>query len=278
MKITNKQIQKIVKESISKILSKASSFNIEDVFHLSEIPIDELEEQYIDYSFDDKHNHFATTEEINENTDFKLQAKKAKQDIMRLFGLKDWQVVIRVRNYNVEVILLYAGIFKNTKIIKSEMERLGFYPSMSAYTWKKWMLWKGIVFEPYKQSDLTAQAKKYGVLYHLSPSANHNDIKQKGLVPSSKNNLYNYPNRVYVFGGDVTLANINKLGQQLYNADKKKNKYNNGKYFLYSIDIKQLPSDVIFQGDPNYGYGYFTEQPIPPECITQIQELNFKNQ
>ena len=90
----------------------------------------------------------------------------------RLFGLKDWQVVVREGYHKVEVILLYAGILKNTKIIKNEMKRLGFFPSISSFQFRGFMLWRAIKLEPYNQYDLTKEARHFGVLYHLPPEYN----------------------------------------------------------------------------------------------------------
>ena len=86
--------------------------------------------------------------------------------------------------------------------------------------------------------------------------------------------FFKYPNRVYVLYGDINDSQIQFLGGQLYDKDKK-NRSNNGVYLLYQIDTRQLPKDVRFYGDPNYRYGYFTESNIPPQALSIVKYYDF---
>lgn len=148
--------------------NKSDELNIEETFHFSQIATAELTEQYTDYSFDNDCEGFRC-QAINEDVNILQQASKAKSEMMHIYNMKDWQIQIKKANHNVEVVILYAGIIKNTKIIKNEMKRLGFSPSISRWTRRGFMLWRAIKFEPYKQEDLTKEAKRMGVLYHIKP-------------------------------------------------------------------------------------------------------------
>lgn len=151
LKINERTLSKIIKESISKLLNGTNndSFDIESIFNLSKIPYEELKSQYADYSFFSQSSGFRI---VKENIDIEEQAKNAKKEIQKIFNLKDWQVVIRQGENNVEVIVLFANIFKNSKLIKQEMKRLGFFPSLSKKIFKGFMLCNATKFEPYNNS------------------------------------------------------------------------------------------------------------------------------
>ena len=201
------------------------------------------------------------------------QATIAKSEMMRMYKMKDWQIEIKQGYHNVEVIILFAGIFKNTKIIKQEMKRLGFFPSISAWKRRGFMIWRAIKFEPYEQADLTKEARKFRYLYHITPSYNHQSIVNNGLLPKSENNMFDYPDRVYVLYGNIDRGNLMFLAQQLYEKNRKTNKINNGAYNVYRIDTRQLPNDIAFYGDPNYPKGYFTKQLIPSNCLSLVETI-----
>lgn len=274
LKINERTLSKIIKESISKLLNGTSnsSFDLESIFNLSKIPYEELKSQYADYSFFSQSSGFRI---VKENIDIEEQAKNAKKEIQKIFNLKDWQVVIRQGENNVEVIVLFANIFKNSKLIKQEMKRLGFFPSLSKKIFKGFMLWNATKFEPYNQKDLKDEVRRIGVLYHLTPEYNVKGISKNGLVPSSSNSLFKYPNRIYLLKGTIDNANIQSIGRQLYDNDKRKNKKNNGRYVLYRVNLRYVPDDVQFFGDPNYAYGYFTQQPIPKDALTLMRTYQF---
>ena len=55
------------------------------------------------------------------------RAVEAKSEMIRIYGMKDWQIRIIQGYNNVEALLLFACLFKNSAIIKNEMKRLGFF-------------------------------------------------------------------------------------------------------------------------------------------------------
>lgn len=270
------KLHDIITETINNLIkNKQNKHNDFDLSkYLDTVPYEELINQYEDYTSQEKINGFKTLRCLAEDINNKISsAKQAKNEIMKKYNLKDWQVVITTRNNNVEVIVIYAGILKNTKIIKQEMEKLGFFDSFSWVARKRTMIWRALKFEPLYQKDLTDEAFQFGVLYHLSLKKNLHFIKTQGLVPSHKNNLFKYPNRVYVFKGNTPIDEIIYLGSQLYQEDKSKD--NNGHYILYRIDTSKIPDNVRFYGDPNYKYGYFTEGTIPTQALSVIESIEY---
>lgn len=63
--------------------------------------------------------------------------------------MKNWQILIVQESHNVEVIVLFASLFKNSKIIKNEMRRLGFFPSITSWKRKGFMIWRAMKFESF---------------------------------------------------------------------------------------------------------------------------------
>lgn len=274
IKISEKQLQKIIRESINKHLNKNdqdTSFDLSK--YLDSIPYEELKQQYEDYTSYEIINGYDILQE-NFNEDELSNAHQAADEIKNKFHLKDWQVIIAAPNNKVEIIVVYAGLLRNSKKIKNAMLSQKFFDSRTWWTFKKGMLWRAIKFEPLKQPDLTKEAKSFDKLFHLSLMVNMASIKVNGLVPCHKNNFFKYPDRVYVLYGNITENQIIYLGKQLYEKDKQ-NPQNNGNYVLYSIDTKKLPNNIRFYGDPNYRYGYFTEETIPPQALSIIKTYNF---
>lgn len=275
--MNDSRLKEIIRESVFSTLfgngNKREKLDIEQEFHFSEIPTRELYSQYVDYSFESSSEGYRYSEHLNEDVNLMQQATIAKSEMMRIYKMKDWQIEIKQGYHNVEVIILFAGIFKNTKIIKQEMKRLGFFPSISAWKRRGFMIWRAIKFEPYEQADLTKEARKFRYLYHITPSYNHQSIVNNGLLPKSENNMFDYPDRVYVLYGNIDRGNLMFLAQQLYEKNRKTNKINNGAYNVYRIDTRQLPNDIAFYGDPNYPKGYFTKQLIPSNCLSLVETI-----
>ena len=106
--------------------------NIEDIFHFSQIPPDELKGQYNSCSFDSDCEGFRY-HPLNDDVSLLRQASTAKSEMMRIYNMKAWQIEIRETPSHIEVVILFAGIPNNAKIIKKEMKRLGFAPSISSW-------------------------------------------------------------------------------------------------------------------------------------------------
>jgi hypothetical protein len=263
MDINLGKFKEILRESINKALFDNGNFD--GVFDLSSIPYAELKNQYINYS--DENDLFGDrffTEETEEG----LLVRKAKNEMTRIYGFKDWQIKIGRGAYGIEFILLFPDIFKNTKLIIEDMKKLGFFPSITKRKIYKLMCWKMIKFEPYTQKDITTQAKRYGVLYHLTPESRVESILTVGLLPKSENKSFSYSPRVHVLSGNLDFRNASIMAKKLSEANGVKEDY-----VLLSIDVNKLPKGINFFGDINYPIGYWTEQSIPPSAISVCTKI-----
>ena len=130
------------------------------------------------------------------------------------------------------------------------------------------MCWKMIKFEPYAQKDITTQAKRYGVIYHLTPESCVENILSNGLIPKSENKSFSYPPRVYVLSGNLDFRDASIMAKKLSEANGVKEDY-----VLLSIDVNKLPKGLNFFGDINYPIGYWTEQAIPPSAISVCAKI-----
>ena len=68
--------------------------------------------------------------------------------MMRIYNMKDWQIEKRETSSHIEVVILFAGIPNNAKVIKKEMVRLGFVSSTSSWIRRGLMIWRAIKYEP----------------------------------------------------------------------------------------------------------------------------------
>ena len=132
-------------------------------------------------------------------------------------------------------------------------------------------------FEPYcqLQKDETDEIKSQcNVLYHWTPEYNIESIMGQGLIPLHENPIFNYPPRTYLVKDNCDSEYLLNFGNALCVTNK--NPKNNGSYVLLSVNIKNLDGSIRFYYDPNFGYGVFTEQPIPKETLTVVSKNTFQ--
>ena len=98
-------------------------------------------------------------------------------------------------------------------------------------------------------------------------------IQHEGLIPSHKNEVFNYPPRTYLMEGNSSDEQMWNLGQQL--CIKNNNPNNNGTYNLIIVDIENLDDSIRFFYDPNSEIGIYTEQPIPSDRIQVGKTVQF---
>jgi hypothetical protein len=150
---------------------------------------------------------------------------------------------------------------------------LGWYPSWlstSSYNGK----WNPKVFN-YDNSEIYFEAKfdeevvenTPSILYHITPTQNINKILSIGLVPKSRSKASYHPDRVYL---SKDLKNIENLGEKFYQKTGIKD------WTILKIDTDVIPGDYLkLYTDPNYKYGYYTLNNIPPHAIEKIKNINF---
>lgn len=136
--------------------------------------------------------------------------------------------------------------------------------------------WVSVQFEPRIRPDDTKQIRKEeSTLIHITPQYNLGKIKHIGFSPRSKNELFDYPSRVYFIRGSLDMSKIIEIGQEL--SDNNPNEFHNGKYVLIKIDLNRVPDNIKFYIDTNYmdDTCIFTKQNIHPDVIIDIKEIQF---
>ena len=143
-------------------------------------------------------------------------------------------------------------------------------------------------FEREKESPLVLQFEpKYGdtmkrdvignerELLHITQRKNLDKIYFNGLVPKSNNNLFNYPERIYLLKGSTPVIDIVELGLLLKNVYNIKSEDDpSSKYCIIHIDLKKVPDNVKFFTDINYSkYGIYTMDNIPPSAISGVSNF-----
>ena len=283
IKLTDTELQKIIKESIQAILEKKTSEYVFDInsIDISKIDIDILKNAYIDFRL----IPFATS--FDDPLSFPL-FKEAKGDILppdsvvntikQKYQL-DSRLIVKMEMHNqIYIYVIVACIGKNDTLIEEDMKKLGYYLGRRGEIQKvKNMFYQILQFEPYSQlqNDETKNIKnKYKYLYHWTPEYNVNKILQSGLTPYNKNKKFTYPQRIYLMKGDSDLHKIMELGQLLCSTNTDIN--NNGVYCLLRINLNNIDNNIRFYFDPYSEIGIYTEQNIPQKFIELTSNYTFK--
>ena len=132
-------------------------------------------------------------------------------------------------------------------------------------------------FDEYvKGSEFTFPKGKYA-FYHVAPYRFKDKILSQGLVPLHKNNMFTYPDRVYLISGNESLDASYEMARMLRSADK--NNRNNGMYALFGVTLDGL-DDVKFYKDWNIDHAdaYYTHENIPPRNVSFLEVFNVDRQ
>ena len=271
-------INTIVKEEFSKHKKKV---DLAKIFDLDKIPEEELKKQYYDislvHSFSGYGSHLlkVNNKYITENDSRVRPANEVKRELDLKYNLSPWQIKIIERGHDIQICLCIANFMQGINDIINDMEQMGYFLSVSENVQDSFQqVWVKMQFEPKYQMDENNKILSYGDLYHLTPIYNLKDIQTNGLTPSSKNGMFNYPNRIYFFIGNTPIQEIGILGKQLYAANK--DPRNNGQYILLKIDSERLRDKVELHYDPNYPYGVFTEDTISSSFISIFKQYTFR--
>ena len=135
-----------------------------------------------------------------------------------------------------------------------------------------------LAFEPRFSKIVTNEIiKKYKYLYHVTPSVYVEKIKNIGICPKSKNSLYSYPDRVYLFTGNElnneqmqVIDIIKSYREDTIVADKN---IDTNEYSILKIDVTKLPLNIDFYYDPLTADAIFTYENIPPTAIVSITKF-----
>ena len=106
-----------------------------------------------------------------------------------------------------------------------------------------------------------------GILYHITSKHRVDNILRYGLEPRSENSRFDYPNRIYFISPKTSSEMLNNI----------KNVLSNDKNVILKINIKQLVHKPKFFLDPSFDEqcnAYWTNESIPPFCITKINNIH----
>lgn len=282
IKINEKQLKGLIFEGINNFFSsfKDEELDIENIFNFSSIPFDELEEQYVDLSVIVSSSGYGgkfmgvNGKILKENATKTLSITETKNEIQRKFKFKDWQFATQEGANKIRLVMLYPGILKNSKLIKEAMSACGWSLAYKTFTIKKGMIWRAMSFEPMFQNNVANEARQFKYLLHWTPLYNVKSIMEKGLIPRSENNLFDYPDRLHLIKGNVDKNELFNIGSQLCKVND--NKENYGDYVLFAIEMQQIPVETEFYYDPRYEWGYYVKTLIKSTAIKAILGYNFK--
>lgn len=125
--------------------------------------------------------------------------------------------------------------------------------------------WYALKFEQKFQENANELLKNEEYIYHITPKVYKEKIMKNGFVPYSRNNSYNYPDRIYFMLGSNspidTIVLISQLSVVKYGVDDK------SRYCAIRVDVKKIPNRVVFHQDINKRGAIWTTDNIPPSCI-----------
>lgn len=192
----------------------------------------------------------------------------------QMFGLDDKTIHLKRKNTNgVDVII--TNIVKSAKLrqdIIKAMDLCGFFCARTVVTKSLFTL----QFEPKHETDMSDELRTNNrFLYHITPKYNENKIKSIGLSPKSKNELFDFPNRIYFLQEDIDIDEIEKMTYALsyYNSSLG----NNGRYVILTIDLNKVNDNTPFFQDPNHHMAVYTTWNIPKQAIIKTQYLNLND-
>jgi hypothetical protein len=210
---------------------------------------------------------------ICESFSFAVSPDYVEKAIKTYTRLRDWQFLKGKGTNGVSIYILLA---KNDdfsiRLIKKGMERLGYFFSRSVdYIDKFGNQWIKYQFDPLLQKEDTEEIMKNKYLFHITPTYNVKSIMTFGLQPRHDNDLYYYPDRVYLFTTD-NIEYIKKWGRVLYDANT--DPRNDGDYTLLRILTKKINIHLYY--DPNMNNAAYTTDPIPPETIKPTDRIYYE--
>ena len=265
-KLDEHHIREIVREEIKKIFTEN---DLNNVFDITKIPIEDLRKCYRDLRLDATPTTFDDLPTVNEAVGNIMPPDDVVKKIMNKFNLPESMVQMVESNHKIYIYIITAVIGINDKIIEEEMAKYGYFIGYkSEYQTISGMTYQRLQFEPQSQiqRDETDNIKKENkYLYHWTPLYNLDSIIKEGLIPSSKNEHFSFPNRVYLILEHSDDYKIYDFGQRL--ALNNTNPNNNGKYVLLEVELEKLDDTIRFFYDPNSDIGVYTEQKIPSYAI-----------
>lgn len=271
-------IDKIIEESIRHILFEGREFPDLDI---STIDIEDLKKGYKDYRLVPTSALYGdvllSPSPIKEAVGDILPPDELADRIIKKYGIPPSFVSVHEHFHKICIYIVTAMIGVNDKYIIDDMSKAGYFVGhRQTPQVLNGMKFQVLQFEPesQQQSDVTDEVKgKYSFLFHWTPSYNLKEIARHGLIPSHKNEKFDYPSRTYLMNGDSNDRQLLGLGQELCSYNN--NAENNGEYALLRIEISDLDEAIRFFYDPNSEIGIYTEQRIPKDKIGLVKKIQF---
>lgn len=234
----------------------------------------DIRKQYVDYNFVTLHGFGNPLMKVDgkyvaKHPKYGLPPEEVIDTIEDTYHLEDWQIIKRPN----QISIIVADIGNNKTMIESDMKYMGYFLSISEPVHIEDMKWCKMRFEPRMQEDESNRIKQYGLLLHISPTGNTESIMKNGIIPNSKNKYYKYPNRVYLFKGDIQYRFLKRFGRGMARANGLPD---STAYTVFEVDTEKLPDDIKFYIDPNLDEGVYTEHTIPPEAIISHYNIYFE--
>lgn len=178
-----------------------------------------------------------------------------------------------------QINVTFPTIGNNFNIIVNLMNLCGYYlgaPKFNSENYPKNVI-LSLQFEPKNQDKNRDILGHERTLLHITQTKNLPKIKKIGLVPSDKNRLFNYPDRIYFIKGGLPEAKVLGLAAMLCYV-KKHEAFMNGEpikedYSILTLDISKIPERIKFAIDPNFGDGFYTTDNIPPSAIVDEKKI-----
>lgn len=287
IRISENRLKEIVNESVTKVLSlyEETEGKIQDSElneFLSKLSEEELRKLWVYYSSIEHAASYSNpltilmANSLHEGLIHTYPIDKTISYIQSYFGLNSQQIKpIKAENGITHIHVIIPTIGNNFELIERAMGLCGYYlgfpqrdsiPSNSLVR---------LQFEPKIQKDDSEQIRdSETTLLHLTPIYNKKKIQSIGFSPRCKNELFNYPSRVYFLRGSLSPNGVMDIGQQLFRANNSLG--NNGEYALFTIDLNKIPKDVELFLDPNYPHGIYTTSNIKPDTIINVSSIKFK--
>lgn len=189
------------------------------------------------------------------------------------FDLSDNQIHKVKGAGDVERILVkIANRDNNLEVMKRAMSYCGYYlgaPKEDKIPKDRFV---ELQFEPLHQKNISDELRKEEkTLIHVTPKYNLKKIQSIGFSPRCKNELFDYPGRIYFIRGSMSNKIAKCVGEMLNRANMSLG--NTGEYVAVTVDLEKIPESVKFFEDPNFIKGVFVNENLRPEIIEHIEEF-----
>ena len=269
--MTKKEIKQIIRETIYEFLD--NFINVKN--NEQHYPIEDFRKIYHSPTYENPITLYIG-QHLSEGLLITYPIDKTIEYIRNYFNLPPSQVNKIKGNDGIgKIAVNFYNIGKNVELMSKAMDICGYYLAFPKENHIPYNDWVRLEYEPKFQNEInTYLLNSEEFLLHITPFYNVNKIKTIGFSPRYRNDMFNYPDRVYFIKGTTDRQSIQTLAENLSSVNKSIG--NNGDYALIKIDLSNVPKNVRFYSDPNFINGVYTTDNIPPNVITDIIKIKTK--